>query len=83
MRAPFLMVLLGSPSRGWLGVAPTSSGDLDELQPISLNTERSGSKITVVGGTELGTDRVAEELNTHHKRLVRVPCDRLTSFANR
>ena len=36
MRAPFLMALLGSPSRGWLGVAPTSSGDLDELQPISL-----------------------------------------------
>ena len=44
MRAPFLMVLLGSPSRGWLGVAPTSSGDLDELQPISLNTDERGSE---------------------------------------
>jgi len=38
MRAPFLialpMALPGSPSSGWLGVAPTSSGDLDEAQPI-------------------------------------------------
>ena len=52
MRAPFLMVLLGSPSRGWLGVAPTSSGDLDELQPISLNTDERGSEL---GGTELAS----------------------------
>ena len=53
MRAPFLMVLLGSPSRGWLGVAPTSSGDLDELQPISLNTDERGSE--TFGGTELAS----------------------------
>ena len=54
MRAPFLMVLLDSPSRGWLGVAPTSSGDLDELQPISLNTklEDHGCRD---GGPELGS----------------------------
>ena len=37
MRAPFLMALPGSPSTGWFGVAPTSSGDLDELQPICLS----------------------------------------------